>query len=194
MEFINVLDCKDKDEFRLWLENNHDLEDVCWINCKKGKVKDDGEFYYIDAVYVALCYGWIDSTLRRKDGVLLQRFSPRRENSHWSELNKERCRWLIKHDLMTSAGFESLPDLDEEFKIDDEIKDVLMSDDEIWNNFNNFPLLYQRVRIGNIVRDRLFNNNYEKSLSNFVKKTKENKIYGDWNDNGRLLDDDVDII
>ena len=40
---------------------------------------------YYDAVNAALCFGWIDSTLRNIDGVLVQRFSPRKKNSHWTE-------------------------------------------------------------------------------------------------------------
>jgi uncharacterized protein YdeI (YjbR/CyaY-like superfamily) len=101
----NVLDCRSAEEFRKWLEDNHSSQKECWVNCKRGKI-EDGEFSYIDAVYVALSFGWIDSTYAKIDGVRMQRFSPRRKNSHWSELNKERCRWLIDHDLMLKADFD----------------------------------------------------------------------------------------
>ena len=187
MEFKNILDCKTKEEFKQWLENNHKKEKECWVFCKKGKIKEEDVFYYIDAVYIALSYGWIDSTLKKKDGKTIQRFSPRRKGSYWTELNKERCRWLIKNNLMTQSGFESLPNLDEKLKIDPEIKEALKEDNEIWENFNKFPELYQRIRIGNIMRDKKFKREYETSLRRFLEKTKENKIYGDWNDNGRLL-------
>ena len=47
---------------------------------------------YIDVVEEALCFGWIDSTLKRlPDGRLAQRLSLRRKRSHWTELNKQRC-------------------------------------------------------------------------------------------------------
>ena len=47
---------------------------------------------YINVVEEALCFGWIDSTLKRlPDGRLAQRLSPRRKRSHWTELNKQRC-------------------------------------------------------------------------------------------------------
>ena len=57
----------------------------------------------------ALCFGWIDSTLKRlPDGRLAQRLSPRRPRSHWTELNMERCRSLEERGLMTEAGRRAL--------------------------------------------------------------------------------------
>lgn len=185
MEHSNVLDCKTPDEFRKWLEDNHLTQKECWIKCKRGKPVE-GVFSYIDAVYVALSFGWIDSTHGLVDGVRMQRFSPRRKNSHWSELNKERCRWLINHELMSENGFKQLPDLNEEFVIDEDILKALKSDEEIWNNFNEFPDLYRRIKIGNIQRERKKEDVFDRMLNNFLKKTKEGKMTGNWNDYGRL--------
>ena len=57
----------------------------------------------------ALCFGWIDSTLKRlPDGRLAQRLSPRRKHSHWTELNKQRCADLEARGLMTEAGRQAL--------------------------------------------------------------------------------------
>jgi uncharacterized protein YdeI (YjbR/CyaY-like superfamily) len=64
---------------------------------------------YIDVVEEALCFGWIDSTLKRlPDGRLAQRLSPRRKRSHWTELNKQRCAALEARGLMTEMGREAL--------------------------------------------------------------------------------------
>lgn len=189
MEFNNILDCKSKEEFYNWLKNNHQTETECWIECKKGKIKDNDVFYYIDAVYMALCFGWIDSIHRNKDGKTLQKFSPRKKNSPWGELNKERCRWLIKQNLMTESGIKEMPDLDEEFVIEDDILKLLKADETIWNNFNRFPKLYQRIRISNIQRERKKKDVFERMLKHFLEETKSNNIYGEWNDNGRLLND-----
>lgn len=53
----------------------------------------------------ALCFGWIDSTVKKlSDGRLAQRLSPRKKGSHWTELNKERCRQLEERGLMTDSG------------------------------------------------------------------------------------------
>lgn len=60
---------------------------------------------YIDVVEEALCFGWIDSTLKKlADGRLAQRLSPRRPQSHWTKLNMDRCINLEDRGLMTPAG------------------------------------------------------------------------------------------
>ena len=60
---------------------------------------------YIDVVEEALCFWWIDSTLKKlPDGRLAQRLSPRRKNSHWTQLNIERCKDLEARGLMTPSG------------------------------------------------------------------------------------------
>jgi uncharacterized protein YdeI (YjbR/CyaY-like superfamily) len=159
------------------------------LECKKGKIKQNKDvLYYIDAVYMALCFGWIDSTQRVINGKRYQRFSPRKKNSHWSELNKARCKWLINNKLMTQSGLDVLPDLDEELEIDKDILKSLKNNKETWENFNNFPELYRRVRIGNIQREKKKSEAYNKALKHFLEKTKENEMYGDWDDNGRLTD------
>lgn len=60
---------------------------------------------YIEVVEEALCFGWIDSTLKRlPDGRLAQRLSPRQPKSHWTQLNMDRCVDLEDRGLMTEAG------------------------------------------------------------------------------------------
>ena len=189
MDNYNIIKCKTKEEFYNWLKENHDTQEDCYIECKKGKIKPNYDvFYYIDAVYMALCFGWIDSTLRVINGKRYQRFSPRRKNSHWSELNKARCKWLIKNKLMDESGFNKLPDLDKEFKIDNSILKLLKKDKEIWKNFNNFQELYKRIRISNIQGMKKKTEAFNKKLKYFLEETKNNNIYGDWDDNGRLTD------
>jgi uncharacterized protein YdeI (YjbR/CyaY-like superfamily) len=64
---------------------------------------------YLDIVEEALCFGWIDSTLKRlPDGRLAQRLSPRRKGSNWTELNRARCKELEERGLMTDAGRAAL--------------------------------------------------------------------------------------
>ena len=81
MEDYNILECTTKEEFYDWLKENHNKEEECYIECKKGKIKPNtNTFYYIDAVYMALCFGWIDSSQKVIDGIRYQRFSPRKKN------------------------------------------------------------------------------------------------------------------
>ena len=67
-----------------------------------------GVLPYIDVVKEALCFGWIDSTLKKlPDGRLAQRLSPRRKNSHWTKLNIDRCMDLEEREMMVPAGREA---------------------------------------------------------------------------------------
>lgn len=191
MNFENVLPAKDRNELRQWLSENCHKEKECWVVVKRGRPADNGTFWYIDAVEEALCFGWIDSTAKKMDnGVTAQRLSPRRKGSLWSELNKERCRRLERLGRMTDAGRALLPDMSEKgFMMDPVILESLQSDPEIWENFQKFPPLYQRVRIDTIQikkkQPALFKNRLQKLLDH----TKLNRMYGEWNDNGRLLED-----
>ncbi len=188
MEFKNLLPVKNRAELREWLLENHGTEKECWVVVKRGRPSDNGTFWYIDAVEEALCFGWIDSTTKKMpDGTTAQRLAPRRKNSQWSELNKERCRRMEKLGMITDAGRAVLPDMTEKgFAIDKDILEALRSDPEIWENFRNFPPLYQCVRIDTIQikkkQPELFKSRLQKLLAN----TKSNIMYGEWNGNGRL--------
>ena len=71
----------------------------------RSKTPPPGILAYIDVVEEALCFGWIDSTLKKlPDGRLAQLLSPRRKNSHWTKLNMDRCIDLEDRGLMTPAG------------------------------------------------------------------------------------------
>lgn len=101
-----------RSEFREWLAANHAREKEIWIRVKRGRPRDPETFWYLDAVEEALCFGWIDSTFRTYDTVgALQRFTPRKPRSNWTELNKERVRRLERLGLMTDAGRAVLPRL-----------------------------------------------------------------------------------
>ena len=64
---------------------------------------------YEDAVQEALCFGWIDSTVRRLDEErYIQLFTPRKTGSNWSALNKRRVKLLLKQGLLTEAGLQKI--------------------------------------------------------------------------------------
>ena len=65
MEINNLLEAKSRVELRVWLMQNHDKATECWVVVKRGRPKEDGTFWYIDAVEEALCFGWIDSTTKK---------------------------------------------------------------------------------------------------------------------------------
>lgn len=155
---------------------------------KRGRPGDDDVLYYLDAVEEALCFGWIDSTIMKIDGVVMQRFSPRRKGGLWTELNKERVRRLERLGLMTDAGRAVLPPMGpRSYKIDPDVERAL-KDARVYSKFKKFPPLYQRIRAYNVAfykgRDV---DAYEKALANLIQNTKQGKMYGQWNDYGRLL-------
>ena len=108
MEITLLLDYKERQQLRAWLQENHLSAKECWVTMSRSK-NPVGVLPYLDVVEEALCFGWIDSTLKRlPDGRLAQRLSPRRKKSHWTELNKLRCSQLEERGLMTQAGRDAL--------------------------------------------------------------------------------------
>ena len=109
MEITLLLEFTQRQQLRDWLQENHASAKECWVVMSRAK-NPLGVLPYLDVVEEALCFGWIDSTMKRlPDGRLAQRLSPRRKKSHWTELNKERCRRLIQEGKMTDAGLNVIP-------------------------------------------------------------------------------------
>lgn len=189
MTIHNLLEAKSRKELRDWLEQNHARESECWVVVKRGRPIGNDVFWYIDAVEEALCFGWIDSTTKKlSEGVTAQKFCPRRPKSVWSELNKERCRRMERLGLMTDAGRAVLPDMsDKGFVIDETILQRLQSDPVVWENFCRLPELYKRVRIDTIQIKKNQPELFESRLEKFIENTRKGILYGEWNDNGRLL-------
>ena len=107
---LNYYDFKSFDEMYSWFLANADKEKEVFVKISRQKPEKCVDILsYYDAVKVALCFGWIDSTLRNIDGVLVQRFSPRKKNSHWTELNITRCIELDKLGLMREEGKRVCP-------------------------------------------------------------------------------------
>ena len=110
MEIRQLMTFSSRQVLRRWLEENHSFEHECWVATYRGKQTRDGALPYLDVVEEALCFGWIDSTVKKMpDGRLAQRISPRRPNSHWTELNILRCQELERRGLMTEAGMLAMP-------------------------------------------------------------------------------------
>ena len=189
-EYDNILDnITARAEFRAWLEEHAQTERECYVVVKRGNpVNCSGILPYLDAVEEALCFGWIDSTVRPIGEKRYQRFSPRRSGSNWTELNKERVRRLERLGLMTDAGRAALPrEMDaSHFVVDAEIEEALR-EAGAWDKFCAMPALYQRVRSSNLVAKKGYDPaGYGKSLARFVGETRKGRMYGDWDDYGRL--------
>jgi uncharacterized protein YdeI (YjbR/CyaY-like superfamily) len=91
--------------WRAWLAANHATSSgVRLVLAKKG-VTEPTRLTYDDALPEALCYGWIDGQLTRRDeGTYCVRFTPRRARSAWSKRNVETVERLIAEGRMQPAG------------------------------------------------------------------------------------------
>ena len=104
------LEFKNFDEIYYWFLLNSKNETELYVKVSRQKPEKCIDILsYYDAVKAALCFGWIDSTLRNLDGVLIQRFSPRKKKSHWTETNISRCLELDKQGLMKEEGKKVCP-------------------------------------------------------------------------------------
>jgi uncharacterized protein YdeI (YjbR/CyaY-like superfamily) len=179
MEITRIFYAPTRKEWRKWLEKNHAKEKDVWLLFyRKGSGKP--HVSYSEAVQEAICFGWIDSTVKKVDeDSRAQRFTPRNPKSGWSELNKERARMMIEKGKMTKAGLAVLCDLSAEaFKIPADILKALKKDKIAWKNFQNFPESYKRIRIGFIADSRRRKEVFRQRLNYFLKMTRENKKYG----------------
>ena len=110
---INYYEFKSFEEMYSWFLTNHKNVNEVFVKISRQKPEKCIDILsYYDAVKVALCFGWIDSTLRNINGILIQRFSPRKKKSHWTELNIKRCIELDKQGLLRQEGKEACPYFD----------------------------------------------------------------------------------
>ena len=110
LAIINMLKklFKNRNEWRSWLKKNHDKESEIWLIFYKVKINKKS-IKYDGAVEEALCYGWIDSIVRRIDDQMhLQKYTPRKDRSNWSNKNKLRVEKLIKDGSMTEYGLRKI--------------------------------------------------------------------------------------
>lgn len=171
-------------DWRSWLSKNYNKEKEIWLIYYKKSSKKP-RISYNEAVEEALCYGWIDSIIKGIDEEkFAQRFTPRRPTSPVSEINKERIKRLVKNKLMTKYGMKAVEKFSDKndfdpFVIPTDILKELKKDKKVWENFQNFPEYYKKIRISyiNEVRKR-GKQEFEKRLNNFINLTAKNKKFG----------------
>jgi uncharacterized protein YdeI (YjbR/CyaY-like superfamily) len=96
--------CKTEKEWRTWLKKNHDRRRTIWLVFRKDGIRGQ-TLDYESALRQALCFGWIDSIIKKLDETrYVRKFTRRNEMSKWSPLNKERVRELTRQGLMEKAG------------------------------------------------------------------------------------------
>lgn len=109
MEIGETLYVTTRGQFREWLHKHHASSREIWlVQYKKATGKPTLPFE--QALEEAICFGWIDSYMKRIDDErYATRFSPRRPRSNWTETNRARARRMIALGKMTEAGLARLP-------------------------------------------------------------------------------------
>jgi uncharacterized protein YdeI (YjbR/CyaY-like superfamily) len=169
----------DRKVWRKWLEKHHAVEKEIWLVYPKKDSKRP-RLLYNDAVEEALCFGWIDSTVRGiDDNSYAQRFSPRRPRSKYSEANKERLRKLIKLGKVIPEVVANLKgDLEEKFVVPPDILKKLRADPPAWKYFQKFSPAYKRIRVAFIEGARTRPREFAKRLRYFIRMTRNNRQFG----------------
>ena len=167
----------ERSEWRSYLADHFDSFSEIWFVFP---MKGSGEksLSYNDAVEEALCFGWIDSTIRHIDPLhRAQRFTPRRKGSLYSQPNIERLIWLDAQGLIHPKVRESiLPCIRAPFVFPADIMDILRQDKAVWENYQRFSDPYKRIRIAYIEAARKRPEEFRKRLNNFIEKTRRNKL------------------
>ena len=177
MEISNLLYTSKRQEWREWLEIHFETEKDIWLVYP---MKASGEpcLIYNDAVEEALCFGWIDSTIKHIDPLhRAQRFSPRNPKSTYSRQNIERLIWLDEHNMIHPKVKPSLiKTIEAGFDYPEDIMEAIMQDARAWKYYVSFSEPYKRIRIAYIEAARKRPEEFRKRLANFIRKTRENKL------------------
>ena len=155
MKTIKEYYFKTDDEWRLWLRKNHNSSSGLYLIFFKIANKEPS-MRWEEAVKVALCYGWIDSTVKSLgNGKRRQYFTPRNTKSVWSALNKKYIIELTENNLMHKSGMErieiakqngswtALDDVENEV-VPMELKTAFSENKTAHKNYKNFSPSYRK--------------------------------------------------
>jgi uncharacterized protein YdeI (YjbR/CyaY-like superfamily) len=157
-----TLYCRDRAAWHVWLDTNHRREKQVWLvyyRKQTGKPK----LTYRDAVEEAVCFGWIDSIIKRIDDErYAQRFTPRGAGTRWSPTNIERARRMVREGRMTEAGLEKFrgatpyiaPANRPGLELPLELSAILHKSRRALDNFERLPPSQKRLYIGWILDAR----------------------------------------
>ncbi len=179
LDEAKLLHVTNRKEWRDWLSRHYKSEKEVWLVFYK-KHTGKPRISYNDAVEEALCFGWIDSTVRSIDeDRYAQRFSLRNPKTPYSQANKERIRELVKQGKVVDEVLATLGSLVEErFEIPPDILKAIESNKKAWKNFQAFSQPYIRIRIAFIDASRNRPQEFTKRLGYFIEMTEKNRQFG----------------
>jgi uncharacterized protein YdeI (YjbR/CyaY-like superfamily) len=152
---LKTLRVKNDYEWRSWLQQNHLVEKGVWLVFYKKGAGESGPTYD-EAVDGALCFGWIDSVIKKIDDYeYVRKFTPRRPGSIWSKSNIRRVERLTKEDRMTEYGLMPFKERGNEISIAERFKakeppfppeflSALRNNARAWRNFQKLAPGYRK--------------------------------------------------
>jgi uncharacterized protein YdeI (YjbR/CyaY-like superfamily) len=152
---LKTIDMRSRRQWRDWLQEHHDSESGIWLLFYKSHTEIQS-IHYNDAVEEALCFGWIDSIIKRLDeDRYLRKFTPRNPGSKWSTINRRRYEDLKARGLLAAAGLERAPTNRSGDAPRPSVSDLppfiengLKTNPRAWNFFEQLAPSCQRVYIG----------------------------------------------
>jgi len=151
---------KSREDWRLWLEENHLKNEGIWFIYYK-KLSGKPTVSYNDAVEEALCFGWIDSKIKKIDEeYYIQWFTPRRKGSKWSDLNIKRVKKLLSEKKMKPAGLSAYDGVVQKpesldktrnlntLPVPDDLNEALKNNSIAFENFMKFSSSSRRLYLG----------------------------------------------
>jgi uncharacterized protein YdeI (YjbR/CyaY-like superfamily) len=182
----------DRNDWRRWLRENHDTKKKVWLIYYKtntGKVT----ISYEDSVEEALCFGWVDSIIKKiDDRKFARKFTPRTSKSMWSETNKKRAEKMIREGKMTEIGLTRIreaKDSGEWYKkpvsalykkkllVPSYLRDALAANKKALDNFSKMAESYQKNLVGWIGSGKK-EKTRRKRLTEAIKLLGQNKKLG----------------
>jgi uncharacterized protein YdeI (YjbR/CyaY-like superfamily) len=176
---LKIFYARNRASWRAWLKKHYKTEREIWLVYFK-KHTNKPRVAYNDAVEEALCFGWIDSTVRRIDEErYAQRFSRRNPATPYSQSNLERLGRLIKKRLVIKEVLAALPRISKsEYRIPADILIAIKASKKAWTNFQGFSPSYIRIRVAFIDGARNRPVEFAKRLRYFTSMTEKNKQFG----------------
>jgi uncharacterized protein YdeI (YjbR/CyaY-like superfamily) len=152
---LRTLDVRSRQQWRHWLQQHHDSEPEIWLVFYKDRAAE-ASVSYDDAVEEALCFGWIDSLVKRLDDArYVRKFTPRKPDSRWSTINRQRYADLKMRGILAKPGLERAPTSrngdaprPSPSTIPPYIEKQLKANARAWEHFEQLAPSYRRLYIG----------------------------------------------
>ncbi len=106
---LRTLEVRNRQQWRTWLRKHHGVSPGVWLVFRKGHAGVKSVSYE-ESVREALCFGWIDSLIKRLDeDRYARKFTPRQPTSKWSDINRKRWAELQEMGLLAPSGLAAAP-------------------------------------------------------------------------------------